>query len=160
MSVLRSMTWSTMDEQARRALCGRGLEAIFDDDLRTAIGRIIDDVRAHGDEAVCRALKDFDNVSLEPHQLRATIDEIGEAVVPADVDQAIDDAIAHLRAFNQQLMRRLGDWSFDAEPGLSVGEKITPISSAGLFVPSGKASYPSVAYQLAVPATVAGVPQL
>jgi histidinol dehydrogenase len=154
------MTWSTMDEQARRALCGRGLEAIFDDDLRAAIGRIIDDVRAHGDEAVCRALKDFDHVSLEPHQLRATADEIGEAAVSADVDQAIDDAIAHLRAFNQQLMRRLADWSFDSEPGLCVGEKITPISSAGLFVPSGKASYPSVAYQLAVPATVAGVPQL
>ena len=160
MSVLRSMTWSTMDEQARRALCARGLEAIFDDDLKAAIGRIIDDVRAHGDEAVCRALKDFDHVSLEPHQLRATADEIGDAAVSAEVDRAIDDAIAHLRAFNQQLMRRLADWSFDSEPGLSVGEKITPISSAGLFVPSGKASYPSVAYQLAVPATVAGVPQL
>jgi histidinol dehydrogenase len=160
MSVLRSMTWSTMDDAARRALCARGLDAIFDDDLKAAIGRIIDDVRANGDEAVCRALKDFDHVSLEPDQLRATADEIGDAAVPADVDQAIDDAIAHLRAFNEQLMRRVDDWSFDSEPGLSVGEKITPISSAGLFVPSGKASYPSVAYQLAVPATVARVPQL
>ena len=47
-----------------------------------------------------------------------------------------------------------------ASRACTVGEKITPISSAGLFVPSGKASYPSVAYQLAVPATVAGVPQL
>jgi histidinol dehydrogenase len=160
MSVLRSMTWSTMDEEARRALCARGLEAIFDDDLKAAICRIIDDVRAHGDEAVCRALNDFDHVSLEPHQLRATADEVGDAEVSTEVDQAIDDAIAHLRAFNQQLMRRLADWSFASEPGLSVGEKITPISSAGLFVPSGKASYPSVAYQLAVPATVAGVPRL
>ena len=44
--------------------------------------------------------------------------------------------------------------------GLVVGEKVTPISSAGLFVPSGKASYTSVAYQLAVPAVVAGVPDL
>ena len=160
MSVLRSMTWSTMDEAARRAVCARGLEAIFDDDLKAAIGRIIEDVRAHGDEAVCRALNDFDHVWLEPHQLRATADEIAGAEVSLDVDRAIDDAIAHLRAFNDQLMQRAADWSFDSEPGLSVGEKITPISSAGLFVPSGKASYPSVAYQLAVPATVAGVPQL
>jgi histidinol dehydrogenase len=160
MSVLRSMTWSTMDEAARRAVCARGLEAIFDDDLKTAIGRIIDDVRAHGDEAVCRALHDFDHVSLQPHQLRASADEIEAAEVSTDVDRAIDDAIAHLRAFNEQLMQRASDWSFDSEPGLSVGEKITPISSAGLFVPSGKASYPSVAYQLAVPATVARVPQL
>lgn len=160
MSVLRSMTWSAMDEGARRALCARGLEAIFDSDLKATIGRIIDDVRAHGDEAVCRALRDFDHVSLEPHQLRATTDEIADAEVTADVDRAIDDAIVHLRAFNEQLMMRAADWSFESEPGLSVGEKITPISSAGLFVPSGKASYPSVAYQLGVPATVAGVPEL
>ncbi|MEP7046746.1 MAG: histidinol dehydrogenase, partial [Ilumatobacteraceae bacterium] len=160
MSVLRSMTWSAMDEEARRALCARGLEAIFDVDLKAAIGRIIDDVRANGDEAVCRALHDFDHVSLQPHRLRATADEIAEAAVSPDVDKAIDDAIVHLRAFNEQVMSRTTDWSFESEPGLSVGEKITPISSAGLFVPSGKASYPSVAYQLAVPATVAGVPEI
>jgi histidinol dehydrogenase len=160
MLVLRSMTWSAMDEEARRALCVRGLEAVFDSDLKLAIGRIIDDVRAYGDEAVCRALRDFDHVSLEPHQLKATTDEIADAEVTVDVDRAIDDAIVHLRAFNEQLMMRAADWSFVSEPGLSVGEKITPISSAGLFVPSGKASYPSVAYQLGVPATVAGVPEL
>ncbi len=158
MSVLRTMTWSAMDEDARRSLCDRGLEAIFDSDLKASIGRIIDDVRAHGDEAVCRALRDFDHVSLEPDQLRATPDEVADAKVADDVDQAIDDAIAHLRSFNEQLIDRAADWSFESEPGLTVGEKITPISSAGLFVPSGKASYPSVAYQLGVPAIVAGVP--
>ena len=160
MSVLRSMIWSTMNETQRQALCARGLEAIFDATLKAAIGRIIDDVRANGDEAVCRALHDFDHVELEPHQLRATANEIAEANVSAAVDAAIDDAITHLRAFNAQVMARAADWSFESEPGLTVGEKITPISSAGLFVPSGKASYPSVAYQLGVPAMVAGVPEL
>ena len=154
------MTWATMTEAERQALCDRGLTAIFDADLKAAIGRIIDDVRANGDEAVCRALRDFDRVTLEPHQLRATADELASAEVSPDVDAAIDDAIAHLRAFNEQLMMRAADWSFESEPGLTVGEKITPITSAGLFVPSGKASYPSVAYQLAVPATVAKVPTL
>ena len=80
--------------------------------------------------------------------------------VSSAVDGALDDAIAHCRAFNEQLMERAGGWSFESEPGLQVGEKVTPIASAGLFVPSGKASYPSVAYQLGVPATVAGVPQV
>ncbi len=149
-----------MDEDARRTLCARGLEAIFDSDLKASIGRIIDDVHANGDEAVCRALRDFDHVVVEPGQLKATADEIAGAEASADVDAAIDDAITHLRAFNTQLMRRTVDWTFESEPGLTVGEKITPISSAGLFVPSGKASYPSVAYQLGVPATVARVPQL
>jgi len=160
MPVMRRMTWSEMPESGRSQLCSRGLEAIFDNDLKVAIGRIIDDVREHGDEAVCRALRDFDRVSLEPHQLRATPDEIESARVAPEVDAAIDDAIAHLRAFNEQLMARAHDWSFQSEPGLTVGEKVTPISSAGLFVPSGKASYPSVAYQLGVPAVVAGVPEL
>ena len=160
MPVMRRMTWATMTEAERRALCDRGLSAIFDADLKASIGRIIDDVRAHGDDAVCRALHDFDRVSLEPHQLRATADELDEAHVAAEVEAAIDDAISHLRAFNEQLMARSADWSFESEPGLTVGEKITPITSAGLFVPSGKASYPSVAYQLAVPAVVAGVPTL
>lgn len=157
---MRRMTWAAMSEAERAALCERGLEAIFDADLKAAIGRIIDDVREHGDEAICRALRDFDRVTLEPHQLRATADELAAAEVAPEVDAAIDDAIAHLRAFNEQLMARAADWSFESEPGLTVGEKVTPISSAGLFVPSGKASYPSVAYQLAVPATVAAVPRI
>lgn len=160
MPVMRRNVWGAMAEADRAALCSRGLEAIFDEDLKRSIGRIIDDVRANGDEAVCRALRDWDKVSLEPHQLKASADELAAASVDADVDAAIDDAIAHLRAFNEQLMARAGDWSFESEPGLTVGEKITPITSAGLFVPSGKASYPSVAYQLAVPATVAGVPKV
>ena len=160
MSVLRTMTWSAMDEAQRRVLCARGLEAIFDPDMKAAVGRIIDDVRTNGDEAVCRALSEFDGVVLEPHQLRATTDEIAGAEVSPEVDRAIDDAIVHLRAFNEQVMSRAGTWSFESEPGLTVGEKISPISSAGLFVPSGKASYPSVAYQLGVPAVVAGVPEL
>lgn len=149
-----------MDEQARVALCDRGLEAIFDPDLKAAIGRIIDDIRANGDEAVCRALRDFDKVTLQPSQLRASADEIESAEVSPDVDAAIDDAIVHLRMFNEAVREHATDWNIVSEPGLTVGEKITPISSAGLFVPSGKASYPSVAYQLAVPAVVAGVPQL
>ncbi|HSB88239.1 MAG TPA: histidinol dehydrogenase, partial [Ilumatobacteraceae bacterium] len=160
MPVLRMMTWSAMDETARRRLCARGLEAIFDAELKAAIGRIIDDVRVNGDEAVCRALREFDHVTLQPDRLRATEDEIARATVSVDVDRAIDDAIVHLRAFNEQVMQRAADWSFESEPGLTVGEKITPISSAGLFVPSGKASYPSVAYQLGVPAIVAGVPEI
>jgi len=160
MGVLRRLTWASMDHEARNALCDRGLSAIFDPNLRARIGAIIEDVRVNGDDAVCRALRTFDHVDIAPDQLRATADEIAAARVDDDVDAAIEDAIAHLRAFNEQFVERHGHWSFVSEPGLTVGEKVTPVSSAGLFVPSGKASYPSVAYQLGVPATVAGVPEI
>ena len=56
MPVMRRMTWSAMDETARAALCARGLEAIFDEGLKASIGRIIDDVRANGDEAFVQTL--------------------------------------------------------------------------------------------------------
>ena len=149
-----------MDEADRAALYGRGLDAIFDPELRASIGRLIDDVRTRGDDAVCDALERFDGVSVEPAELRVTADEIEAASVSAEVDAAIDDAIAHIRAFSEHQLARLTDWSFEAEPGLIVGEKLTPVDSVGLFVPSGKASYPSVAYQLATPATMAGVAQI
>jgi histidinol dehydrogenase len=149
-----------MDDEARRALFARGLDDIFDPALRESIGALIDDVRARGDEAVCDALARFDGVEVTPDGLRVSDDEIDGATVNAEVDAAIDDAITHLRAFNEQQLARCGDWSFESEPGLTVGEKVSPIASAGLFTPSGKASYPSVTYQLAVPALVAGVPHI
>jgi histidinol dehydrogenase len=149
-----------MDESERAALCARGLADIFDPDLRRSIETLIEDVRRRGDEAVCDALARFDQIELTPDQLRISDDEFESASVDAAVDRALDDAIDHLRAFNEQQMQRTQDWSFEPEPGLVVGEKISPISSVGLFTPSGKASYPSVACQLAVPAMVAGVPEV
>ena len=149
-----------MDDEARRSLMHRGLDDIFEPGLRASIGELIDDVRERGDAAVCDALARFDGIDVEPDGLRVGDDELDGAEVSDAVDRSIDDAITHLRAFNEAQMERAADWRIESEPGLTVGEKITPITSAGLFVPSGKASYPSVAYQLAVPAVVAGVREL
>ena len=159
-TVLRTMTWSGMDPAARKRLCERGLGDIFDPALRAAIGDLIEDVRVRGDDAVCEALSRHDGIDLTPDRLRVTADEIASARIDPALDAAIDEAIGRLRLFNENLRRRASDWSMEMEDGLVVGEKVGPISSAGLFVPSGKASYPSVAYQLGVPAVVAGVPQL
>lgn len=159
-AILRQLVWADMAEGDRARLCERGIADIFDPQLRESINQLIDDVRLRGDAAVCDALARFDGVELEPHQLRLSDDDIDAARIDADLEDAIRDAIAHLRSFNEALIQRATDWSIEPEPGLVIGEKITPITSAGLFVPSGKASYPSVAYQLGVPATVAGVPEL
>lgn len=159
-NVLRRMEWSAMSPDQRDALCRRGLDDIFDPALRESIGALIEDVRVRGDLAVCDALARFDGIALQPHQLRVTPEEIASASIDPAVEAAIVDAISHLRAFNDQLMERASDWQIEIENGLVAGEKVTPIASVGLFVPSGKASYPSVAYQLGVPAMVAGVPNV
>ncbi|MGI9644229.1 MAG: histidinol dehydrogenase [Ilumatobacteraceae bacterium] len=160
MSVLRRQVWVDMDQSARAQLMDRGLGDIFDPELRTSVCALIEDVRDRGDAAVCDALARHDGVEVDPSGLRVTESELAAARVDDAVDAAIDDAIAHLRAFNEAQVERGGGWTIETEPGLTVGERIGPIASAGLFVPSGKASYPSVAYQLAVPAVVAGVPEI
>jgi histidinol dehydrogenase len=149
-----------MTSEQRDALGRRGLDDIFEPTLRRSIDALIEDVRVRGDEAVCDALAKFDGIRLTPSQLRVTEEEIASASIDPAVENAIIDAISHLRAFNDQILERNSDWQIEIENGLTAGEKITPISSVGLFVPSGKASYPSVAYQLGVPAVVAGVPNI
>ncbi len=149
-----------MTASERDALCQRGLADIFNSDLRESISSLIEDVRLRGDQAVCDALQKFDGITISPSQLRVTAEEIATASIDPVLENAIIDAISHLRAFNDQLLERSGDWQMEIENGLIAGEKVSPISSVGLFVPSGKASYPSVAYQLGVPAVVAGVPNI
>lgn len=158
--VMRRMEWSRMGAQERADLCRRGLDDIFAPGLRASIGDLIEDVRTRGDAAVCDALARFDGITLRPDQLRVTAEEIAAARIDPAVESAIVDAISHLRAFNDHVMERAADWQIEVENGLVAGEKITPVSSVGLFVPSGKASYPSVAYQLGVPAVVAGVREI
>ena len=79
--MLRVRRWKELDDRERDALFQRGLDAIFDDDLRRAIGALIADVMARGDAAVCDALARFDGVTLPPDQLRLTADEIAAATV-------------------------------------------------------------------------------
>ena len=156
------MRWSAMDDAARAALCERGLSSGITPELRAAIGEIIEDVRVNGDDAVSRALARFDGVDIDPDGLAVTDDEFAaaRAAVPDDLLKAIVDMIDHIRRFNERVLDRATAWSFESEPGLVVGEKVTPIASAGLFCPSGKASYPSVLAQLGTPAVVAGVPRV
>jgi len=154
------MEWATMTPSDRRRFCDRTLANVIPATLRDEIAKLIDDVRERGDDAVVDATRHFDGVALSPAELRVTEAEIDAAQVEPALHDALRLAINQVRKFNEQVRQRLCNWSIEASPGVHVGERITPIASAGIFVPSGKASYPSVAYQLAVPAVVAGVPRI
>lgn len=156
--MLERGSWNEMTAETRHDFLTRGL-SVFDADLRDGILAIVDDVRTHGDAALLRATEKFDKITLTPEQIKvsdAEFDAAQKDIDPALLD-AIRDLIEHLRAFNQQVIDRGGAWEFESEPGLRVGERVTPIESAGLFIPSGKGSYPSVMAQLGTPAVVAGV---
>ncbi|MGA1658033.1 MAG: histidinol dehydrogenase [Ilumatobacteraceae bacterium] len=159
-AVLRRREWATMSATDRTSFTNRSIDDIVPETLRMEISRLLEEVRLRGDDAVCDATRRFDGVSLRTDQLRVSSEEIASASVSDDVHRALVDAIDHVRRFNEAVRTRMSDWSMEIEPGARVGEKITPIASVGLFVPGGKASYPSVAYQLGVPAVVAGVPRI
>ena len=89
-----------MTAAERDALCQRGLAEIFNSELRESIGSLIEDVRLRGDQAVCDALQKFDGITISPSQLRVTADEISSASIDPALENAIIDAISHLRAFN------------------------------------------------------------
>ncbi len=158
--VLRVMTWSSLDHASRRALVDRDINKSITSELRDQIAGLVADVRERGDAAVCDALARFDKVTVEPDGLRVSDDEREQARRHVDdgVRAAIRDMVDHIRRFNDEVLARHGNWQFESDPGLVVGERVSPIASAGLFCPSGKASYPSVLAQLGGPATVAGVP--
>jgi len=139
----------------------RGLDDIFEPTLQTAIIELVAEVRRDGDAAICRALERFDGCIVAPEQLRITDAEFAAAkrTVPVAVQTAIEHAIDHSRRFNEQALQH-GAWRIELEPGLMVGEKRTAIASAGLFVPSGKGSFPSVLIHIGTPAVVAGVPEI
>ncbi len=153
--------WANLDAAAQAALLTRGLDDIFEPTLQTAIIELVAEVRRDGDAAICRALERFDGCIVAPEQLRITDAEFAAAqrTVPVAVQTAIEHAIDHSRRFNEQALQH-GDWRIELEPGLMVGEKRTAIASAGLFVPSGKGSFPSVLVHIGTPAVVAGVPEI
>lgn len=161
-SILRTLRWSEMSDVDKTALVDRDLDRSIPPDLRSQIVSLIEDVRARGDAAVCDALRTFDKVEIAPADLRVSEAEWESAPkqVEPRVREAILDMVDHIKRFNAELMTHLTNWEFESEPGLRIGERITPIASAGLFCPSGKASYPSVLAQLGGPAVVAGVPSV
>lgn len=147
-----------LDAASRDEIVRRDVASLVDDELRAAIASLLEDVRERGDAAVADALGRHDGCAVEPSELRLSAAELRAGLDETDpsVVDALRVAIDNVRRFNERVCERAG-WSFESEPGLIVGERVSPIESAGLFVPGGKGSFPSVVVHLAVPALVAGV---
>lgn len=129
--------------------------------LVSAISALVDDVRLRGDAAVADALRRFDKIDIEASSLRVSGDEFAAAQeqVSLEVREAIRLGIERSRLFNEEIVRR-SSWSITTDTGSLIGEVARPIESVGLFVPSGKGSFPSVLIQIGVAAVVAGVAEV
>ncbi len=150
---------SSMDASQRARLLRRAEIQI--DELIERVRPIVQGVRQRGDEALIEFTARFDRVQLTPERLRVSREEIDRAyqILDTPVRWAIEQAIRNVRTFHERQMPH-EQWFTQVAPGVMVGEKVTPITSVGLYVPRGKGAFPSVMYMLATPASIAGVPRI
>ncbi|WP_297446569.1 histidinol dehydrogenase [Desulfurobacterium sp.] len=149
---LRKENWQEDAELSRIKTRGQGLESKY----ATSVLEIIENVRKYGDTAVFGYAKKFDRVELTPENVKVSEEEIEEAFekVKPEIIDAIKLAVDRVRKFHEHQKENS---YFVTEPGMVLGQKVIPLESAGIYVPGGKASYPSSVIMNAVPAKVAGV---
>ncbi len=125
----------------------------------TSVKKILDAVRTQGDRAVIRYTHRFDGVRLSLDQLRVTPQEIAAAYEKADpaVVESFRYAAKRITAFHQR--QKVKGFSIQKD-GVYLAQRVHPIERVGLYVPGGKAAYPSSVLMNAIPARVAGVPRL
>ncbi|KAB2333042.1 histidinol dehydrogenase [Bacillus mesophilum] len=128
------------------------------DEQRAAVQSIIADVRKNGNAAVLKYTEKFDGIALS--SILATSEEIEEAYTLLEKEQKeiIQRAAANIRAFHEK--QRIQSWITTDADGTTLGQKVTPLDSAGLYVPGGTAAYPSSVLMNVIPAQVAGVSKI
>ncbi|MEW5972391.1 MAG: histidinol dehydrogenase [Pseudomonadota bacterium] len=136
-------------------------ESVSDDKVFATVQGILRDVRARGDAAVLEYTARFDHfeaasmLDLEiPHpRMDEALDRI-----PVAQRQALEQAAERIRRYAEH--QKLESWSYREADGTLLGQQVTPLDRVGLYVPGGKAAYPSSVLMNAIPAKVAGVPEL
>ena len=125
-----------------------------------SVSQILDKVREEGDQALFSYTMQFDHAKIDKSTIRVTDEEIEEAYRLADPSliQVIKKALGNIRSYHEKQMQR--SW-FDAQPdGTILGQKVTALQRVGVYVPGGKAAYPSSVLMNIVPARVAGVEEI
>lgn len=132
-----------------------------DDAVDATVSGILTDIRSRKDAALIEYTNRFDRLAvtsaeqleLTPEQLQQSLDRL-----PATERNALQQAAERVRSYHEK--QPLSSWQYTDADGTLLGQKVTPLDRVGLYVPGGKASYPSSVLMNAIPAKVAGVPEL
>lgn len=126
----------------------------------TIVSEILENIRVHRDQALFSYTKEFDHVELTAETIQVTEEEIEEAytLVDSSLVEIIRKAIVNIRDYHSK--QKQYSW-FDSKPdGTLLGQKVTPLQRVGVYVPGGKAVYPSSVLMNVIPAVVAGVEEI
>ncbi|MHB1951732.1 MAG: histidinol dehydrogenase [Acidiferrobacteraceae bacterium] len=146
--------WPQLDQ-----LLGR--RADQSDDVESRVRAIIADVRREGDEALLRYTREYDRMDLkdaaaleiDPQRLSRALAALGDRE-----RGALEEAARRIRAYHEH--QRQESWEYEDSHGVRLGQRITPLDRVGIYVPGGKASYPSSVLMNALPASIAGVGEI
>lgn len=136
-------------------------EAVSDQGVQESVTHIVNEVRRRGDAAVVEFTNQFDrtqaatmaDLELSQAQLQQALDNL-----PADKRAALLTAAARVRSYHEH--QKQDSWSYTEADGTMLGQKVTPLDRVGIYVPGGKAAYPSSVLMNAIPAHVAGVKEI
>ncbi|WOX06468.1 histidinol dehydrogenase [Microbulbifer pacificus] len=136
-------------------------ESVADQQVESAVAEILREVKAHGDAAVIeytnrfdrRDLKNAGDFCLDRAELAAALERI-----PAEKHVALETAARRVRDYHERQLQ--SSWQYREADGTVLGQQITPMERVGIYVPGGKASYPSSVLMNAIPARVAGVDEV
>lgn len=136
-------------------------DAVSDGQVVAAVDEIVDAVKSRGDEALLEYSRRFDGLKVDSvgelemsqQQLRAALNEITD-----EQRQALETAAQRIRSYHEH--QKQESWSYTEADGTVLGQQVTAMERVGLYVPGGKASYPSSVLMNALPAKVAGVDEL
>ncbi|MEQ1323434.1 histidinol dehydrogenase [Acinetobacter soli] len=153
---------STQDQNFKQVFADLlAFETVNDPELLKTVDQIIADVRQHGDAHVLKLTQQFDrhpahqfsDLELTQEQLKAAFEAL-----TTDVREALELAAERIRSFHEA--QKQDGWSYVDALGNTLGQKVTPLDRVGIYVPGGLASYPSSVLMNAIPAHVAGVPEI
>ncbi|MEK7231138.1 MAG: histidinol dehydrogenase [Pseudomonadota bacterium] len=160
MIALKRLATGAPDFEARFAAL-LAFEGAQDSAVDAAVAGILDDVKRRGDAAVLDYTRRFDRVqATSVAELELTRDEMQRALadLPATRRGALEQAAARVRSYHEQQVSR--SWSYRDADGTRLGQQVTALDRVGIYVPGGKAAYPSSVLMNALPARVAGVGEI
>jgi histidinol dehydrogenase len=125
-------------------------------DVTDTVSRILEDVKSLGDTALYHYTRQFDDVDI--HDIEVNHDTVTRSleIIDPTIIEHLTAAAKNIRTFHLAQMNK-PQWFMDISPGITVGQKITPLEAVGAYVPGGRAAYPSTALMTVIPAKVAGV---
>ena len=141
-------------------------EASTDDAIESAVGKILADVKARGDAAVLEYTNKFDRLPNGGATSMAALDVSQEelqaalAAIPEAQRKALEVAAHRVRVFHERQKQELNGFTYTEADGTVLGQRVTPLDRVGIYVPGGKAAYPSSVLMNAIPAHVAGVEEI